>query len=67
MPNADVWAVEVKYGLAPKVNRYFHQICDDIGAVRRYVVYGGDDEFPIGNDAHIVSLEKLMRKLRALG
>lgn len=63
MPNGDLWAVEIKYGVAPKISKYFNETCQDIGATRKYIVYGGDDEFPIGNDVHMISLEKLMRVL----
>ena len=63
MPNAEVWAVEIKHGVAPKLGKHFHQTCEDVGATRKYVVYGGNDEFPIGNDIRMISLPKLMRAL----
>lgn len=63
MPNGEVWAVEVKHGVAPKLSKYYSQTCDDVGATHKYVVYGGDDEFPVGNDITVISLEKFMCKL----
>lgn len=65
MPNAEVWAVEIKHGVAPKLGKHFNQTCEDVGATRKYVVYGGDDEFPIGNDIRMISLPKLMQALQA--
>lgn len=65
MPNAEVWAVEIKHGVAPKLGKHFNQTCEDVGATRKYVVYGGDDEFPIGGDARMISLPKLMQALQA--
>lgn len=65
MPNAEVWAVEIKHGVAPKLGKHFNQTCEDVGATRKYVVYGGDDEFPIGNDVRMISLPKLMQALQA--
>ncbi len=65
MPNAKVWAVEIKHGVAPKLGKHFNQTCDDVGATRKYVVYGGDDEFPIGKDVQMISLPKLMQALQA--
>lgn len=65
MPNAEVWAVEIKHGVAPKLGKHFHQTCEDVGATRKFVVYGGDDAFPIGNDTQMISLTKLMQQLAA--
>ncbi|MGI9346615.1 MAG: ATP-binding protein [Gammaproteobacteria bacterium] len=65
MPNAEVWAVEIKYGAAPKLGKHFNQTCKDVGATRKYVVYGGDDAFSIGNDVQIISLHKFMLELQA--
>jgi uncharacterized protein len=66
MPNAEVWAVEIKHGVAPKLGKHFHQTCEDVGATHKYVVYGGDGAFPIGNDTQMISLPKLMKQLQAL-
>lgn len=63
MPNSEIWAVEIKHGVAPKLGKHFNQTCCDIGATHKYVVYGGDDIFPIGNDVWMISLQKIMEKL----
>ncbi|MGI9250154.1 MAG: ATP-binding protein [Pseudohongiellaceae bacterium] len=63
MPNSEVWAVEIKHGVAPKIGKHFNQTCDDVGATQRYIVYGGDDEFPASDAVRVISLEKLMGKL----
>ena len=44
MPSSKVWAVEIKYGVAPKLGKHYGQTCDDVGATHKYVVYGGDEE-----------------------
>ncbi|MEM6602736.1 MAG: ATP-binding protein [Pseudomonadota bacterium] len=64
MPNADIWAIEIKYGSVPQIGKHFSNTCDDVDAVRKYVVYGGDDEFPIGEDIRVVSLKKMMQILQ---
>ena len=66
MPNAEVWAVEIKYGVAPKLGKHFNQTCKDVGARRKYVVYGGDDAFSIGNDVQIISLPKLLLEIKGI-
>ena len=60
----EILAVEIKFGVAPKISKHFNRTCEEIGATGKYVVYGGDDEFPIGNDLTVISLPRLMRKLQ---
>ncbi len=62
----ELWAIEIKYGIAPKIRPGFHQASEDISATRKFVVYGGCDEFPIEKDTTIISLPKLMEKLLGL-
>ncbi|MDP2140586.1 MAG: ATP-binding protein [Gammaproteobacteria bacterium] len=64
MPSSEIWAIEIKHGVAPKLSKHFTQICDDVGATRKFVVYGGNDEFPVGNDVMILSLARIMETLR---
>jgi hypothetical protein len=42
----------------------FYSACEDVGATHRYVVYGGDDEFPVKHDTTVISLPKLLLKLQ---
>ena len=60
----EILAVEIKFGVAPKISKHFNRTCEEIGATGKYVVYGGDDEIPIGNDLTVISLPRLMRKLQ---
>lgn len=65
MPNGAIWAVEIKHGVAPKIGKHYSQTCDDVGATHKFIVYGGDDEFLIGDNVSMISLSKLMEKLVA--
>ncbi len=58
----ELWAIEIKNGVAPKIGKGFYQACEDIKATHRYVVYGGDDEFPIQDNVTVISLQKMMLK-----
>ncbi len=60
----EILAVEIKYGTAPRIGKHFNRTCEEIGVSGKYVVYGGEDEFPIGNNVTIISLPRLMRKLQ---
>ena len=66
LPGPEIWAVEIKYGTAPKLGKHFSRTCDDIGAARKFVVYGGDEEFPVGDDVTMISLPSIMERLCAI-
>lgn len=65
MPSSEVWAVEIKHGTSPKLDKHYSQTCDDVGATQKYVIYGGDDEFSVGRNVTVISLLKFMRKLQS--
>jgi predicted AAA+ superfamily ATPase len=59
------WAIEIKRGTAPKLERGFHLACADVQPEQRRVVYGGDERFPIGDGVQAVSLPDLCEELGA--
>jgi hypothetical protein len=59
------WAIEVKRGLAPKLEKSFHLACETVHPERRLVVYGGDERFPLGEGAEAVPLIGLCEELPA--
>ena len=63
MPSSEIWAVEIKHGVAPKIGKHYSQTCDDVAATHKYILYGGEDEFPLGNDVNMISLARLMERL----
>ena len=48
----------------PKVKKGFHLACEDVKATRKFVVYGGTDEFPIGNGTVVIALKNLLTTLQ---
>ena len=64
MPSSEIWAIEIKHGVSPKIGKHYSQTCEDVGAAHKYILYGGNDEFPVGNDVKIISLAGLMEKLQ---
>jgi predicted AAA+ superfamily ATPase len=65
MPSSEIWAIEIKHGVAPKIGKHYNQTCDDVGATHKFILYGGEDEFPVGNDVKIISLPGLMERIHA--
>lgn len=55
-PNADLWAIEIKRSLTPKLERGFYSACEDLKPVRKYVVYAGEEQYPLTQDIDAISL-----------
>lgn len=62
-PGGRIWAVEVKRSLSPRTDRGFHSASVDLSPERRYVVYPGEESYPLGNETHAVPLPVLARLL----
>ena len=62
-PGGELWAIEVKRSLSPKVERGFHAACDDLRPARKLVVYPGQESFPLGHDIQAVPLATLCQQL----
>jgi predicted AAA+ superfamily ATPase len=62
-PGGRVWAVEIKRSLTPRPERGFHSACADLGPERSFVVYPGEETFPLANGVQAVSLPNLARIL----
>ncbi len=61
--NNEIWAIEIKTGLSPKISKGFYSSCEDINATQRFVVYGGLEQYPIKNRVTMISLLGIMNKL----
>ena len=59
------WAIEIKRGLAPTVERGFQLACDTVRPERRLVVYGGSERFPLAAGVEAVPLVDLCEELAA--
>lgn len=59
------WAIEIKRGLAPKIERGYHLACVDVRPARRRVVYGGTERFPLAEGVEAVPLVDLCEELAA--
>lgn len=64
LSSTELWAIEIKKSSAPRLTRGFHQACEDVQASKKFVVYAGDDEFPIQHNTTVVSPVRLMAKLQ---
>ena len=53
------WAVEVKLGLAPALSRGFHSAKQDVQPAKSFVVYSGDERYPLAKDVEAIGLKDL--------
>jgi hypothetical protein len=65
LPGSKLWAIEVKHGLSPRVERGFHIACDDLKPARRLLVYSGDERVPLPHNVEAVGLDTLAAELVA--
>jgi hypothetical protein len=62
-PGNEIWAIEVKRSLSPKVGRGFHAACADLSPTRKIVVYPGTESFPLDHGVQAMPLNTLCEEL----
>ena len=62
-PSGDLWAVEIKRSLTPKVERGFHAACEDLLPTRKLLVYPGQESFALSHGVLAVPLGTLCQAL----
>lgn len=66
IPGKGLWAIEIKRGLSPKPRRGFHQACEDLKPDRQFVVYSGDERYPLKADTDAIGLHGMAALLADL-
>jgi predicted AAA+ superfamily ATPase len=66
LPGGDLWALEVKRSLQPKVERGFHSACEDLRPARKLVVYPGTEAFPMAHGVEATPLAVLCATLSGM-
>lgn len=59
------WAIEVKRSLAPKLERGARSALEDIEPERSFIVYPGDERYPLAAGAEAISLAELCAEVAA--
>ena len=65
MPGGKLWAIEIKRGLAPKLDKGFHHARQDLQPERSFVVYSGNDRYPKAEGVEVIGLGELAALLAA--
>ena len=63
-PGGARWAIEIKRGLSPKLDKGFYTAIADLKPDRAFAVHAGDDCYPIADAIEAISLPALMAMLR---
>jgi len=58
-----VIAIEIKRSSAPRLERGFHEACKDIEPSHRFVVYNGQEKFPMKDNVYAISLADMMAEV----
>lgn len=61
-----LWAIEVKRSLAPAPSKGFHHAREDLQPARTFIVYPGQDRYPLSTGVEIISLRELAGELTKL-
>jgi len=67
LPDNHLWAIEIKRGLAPKIDRGFHHACADLEPDRCFVIYSGTERFRLSDGIEAISLLDLAQDLTGYG
>ena len=66
LPGNRRWGIEIKRGLAPKVEPGLRTALADLRPERAFVVYGGEERYPKGEGIEAISVVELAAELAAL-
>jgi predicted AAA+ superfamily ATPase len=66
VPGGELWAVEIKRSSAPKLERGFHHACADLAPAKRFVIYPGNERFPLDAETEVLSLVEIGKLLQAI-
>lgn len=61
-----LWVIEIKRGLAPRVEKGFRIAIEDLQPNQAFLVYSGEDRYPKGGGIEAISLRELSAELTAL-
>lgn len=66
LPVGEIWAAEIKLGSAPRCEKGFYQAQEDVCPARSFVVYSGQERYPVTAKVEAISVGELARELAGL-
>ena len=65
-PNQERWAIEIKRTSTPKLERGFYEACRTIVPTKKYMIYTGQDTFPLPHDVTAMGVSSFIGELRKI-
>ncbi len=56
-------AIEIKYSMSPAVSRGFWNACEDLGCEKGFIIYPGNEIYPVGKNVFAMPVRELARIL----
>ena len=63
----EIWAIEIKRGLAARPARGFYNAREDIQPARSFVVYAGEDRYPVTEGVEAIGITDMVREVGLAG
>ncbi len=64
--SGNLWAIEIKRSLSGHVERGFYQACADLDPERAFVVYAGEDSYPVSDNVQAISIYEMAKLIQKL-
>lgn len=64
LPGGKRWAIEIKSGLGPKLEKGFYNALEDVTPDRSFVVHAGSYRYPVTKETDAISLAELAQELK---
>ena len=58
-PDGERWAIEIKRGLAAKLERGFHHAREDLSPTKSFVVYSGEERYPVAEGVEVIGVREM--------
>lgn len=62
----NLWLIEIKRSLAPKLEKGFQNAIEDLKPEKAFIVYPGDERYPKSKAVDVISLPDLLDELKGL-
>lgn len=63
-PDSEIWAIEIKRKSAPKLGRGFFEACKDMKATHKWLIYAGNERYPLQNEVEVIGLTGFLEEVR---
>ena len=59
------WIIEIKRSLSPRLGKGFHHAREDVRPERTFVVYAGEDRYPVSEEVEAIGLREMVALIGA--